>query len=435
MKSFLPASLVTAFFFIQAAPSQAENWPRFRGPNGSGISSETGVALEWSAEKNMKWSTDLPGMGSSSPIVWGDRVFVTTYSGYGVPDASNSIKDLKRNLVALDKNSGEIIWAKELPGVGDSEDPYFGFLNEHGYASNTPVTDGESIFCFFGKGGVVAFDWEGNQLWEKPVGTLYSSKRWGSASSPILVDDLVIVKAGDEARAVFAFDKKTGEEKWKAEGSVLEQTYGTPVLHKVSDDRTDIIVAGTGEVWGMNPETGALRWFSEMGLTGNISASPVVDGDQLVLFGGFPRTMGIGLKLGLKGDVSKEAKLWENNKVKAYMTSPIFHKGKLYFIRDEGIACCADPVKGELIYEERLPDASGTRGKGKPFYASPILVDGHILAVSRTAGTYVIEAKPEYNLVRKNVIEGDETRFQGTPAVSDGLIFLRSEKTLYCIGK
>ncbi|MGY8643041.1 MAG: outer membrane protein assembly factor BamB family protein [Verrucomicrobiales bacterium] len=426
-------ALVTALLIPSIGRS--EEWPRFRGENGSGVSSDQEVALEWSAEKNMAWSRDLPGMGSSSPIAWGDRVFVTCYSGYGIPDGSNSIADLKRHVVALNRETGEIVWTANVAGAGGSEDPFVGFLGEHGYASNTPVTDGKSVFCFFGKAGVVAFDFDGKELWRKPVGTMHSQKRWGSASSPILVGDMLIVKAGDESRAVYGFDKRTGEEKWKAEGSVLEQTYGTPVVHRVDDSRTDLIVAGTGEVWGMNPETGGLRWFSEMGLKGNISSSSVVEGDQLILFGGFPRTMGLGMKLGLKGDVSGKATLWENTKVKAYMTTPIFHNGHLYFIRDEGIACCADPVKGELIYEERLPEASGTRGKGKPFYASPVIVNGHLLAVSRTAGTFVIEAKPAFNLVRKNVIEGDETRFQGTPAISDGQIFLRSEKTLYCIAK
>ncbi|NNE92846.1 MAG: PQQ-binding-like beta-propeller repeat protein [Verrucomicrobiales bacterium] len=414
---------------------QAENWPRFRGPNGSGKSRATGVPLEWSESKNLKWKYDLPGPGSSSPIIWGDKVFVTCYSGYGHDGGSPSIMELKRHLIALNRDTGERLWEKTVEGVRE-EDPYFNFMEEHGYASNTPATDGELVFCFFGKAGVVAFDFEGNQLWKAPVGAMHSSKRWGSASSVVLFEDLVIVKAGDESRAVVAFDKFTGAEVWTAESGMFEQTYGTPVLHKVSEDRTDLIVAGVGEVWGMNPSSGGLRWFAKTNLLGNISSSPVIsdDGSMMVLFGGFPRTLGIGLEIGKKGDVTDSAVIWENNDVKSYMTIPVFHEGKLYFVRDEGIACCADPKAGTILYEERLAHTQGRGGRGKPFYASPVLVDGHVLAVSRTAGTFVIEAKPKLNLVRTNFIEGDETRFQGTPAISDGKLFLRSEKAIYCIG-
>ncbi len=425
-------SLIVTLAFSTTAFS--ENWARYRGENGSGISKDSAVPLTWSSGENIKWKTELPGPGSSSPIVWEDRVYLTCFTGYG-GDLGANIEDLKRHLIAIDRNSGEIVWKYSVGSDPLTEDPYEGFLPEHGYASNTPVTDGERIYCFFGKGGVAAVSMDGKELWKKNVGGLHSQKRWGSASSPILLDGKLIVKAGDESRALYAFDAKSGEEVWKAEGSVLEQTYGTPAVHKVSDDRTDLIVAGTGEVWGVNPDTGKLRWFSEIGLTGNISSSPVINGNTMVLFGGFPRTMGVGLKLGLKGDATESSRLWENVDVKAYMTAPLFHDGKLYFIRDEGIACCADPEKGELIYEERLPFDGASRGKGKPFYASPILVNGHIVAVSRTSGTFVIEAKPEFNLVRTNVIDGDDGRFQGTPAVSGGNLFLRSETAVYCVGE
>ena len=304
-----------------------DNWPRFRGPNGTGISSgdSSTLPLEWSDEKNLKWKTKLPGPGSSSPIIWGDRVYVTYYSGYGTGDDSGSPADLKRHLVALDRADGNILWDKSVAAPdADVVDPFNGFLTEHGYASNTPVTDGKRVYCFFGKAGVVAFDWDGKQLWQQPVGTMYSGKRWGSASSPILHNGKVIVKAGDENRAVYAFNAEDGEEIWKAEGSVLEQTYGTPALQQVSKDRTDLIVAGTGEMWGMNPDTGTLRWFSEMGLTGNISSSPVIHGDTAVIFGGFPRTMGAAFKLGMKGDVTGKATLWENVDVKSLHDSAHF---------------------------------------------------------------------------------------------------------------
>jgi len=419
-----------------ALPASAfpDEWPRFRGPNGTGIASGKPIPLEWSATENVAWKTELPGPGSSSPIVWGDRVYVTCYTGYG--DGSESgIEELRRHLVAINRETGAILWTTATGPDPLVEDPYEGYINEHGYASNTPATDGERIYCFHGKAGVYAFDWDGEQVWHAPTGDLHSQKRWGSASSVILHEDTVIVKAGDEARAILAFDADTGEEKWRAEGSVLEQTYGTPALHRVDEERTDLIVAGTGEVWGVNPATGKLRWFSSMGLTGNISSSPVIADDRVYLFGGFPRTMGLAMQLGNKGDASGQALLWENAEVAAYMTAPILHEGHLYFIRDNGIACCADPVKGELLYEERLPFDTSRLGKGQPFYASPVLANGHLVIPSRRAGTFVIAARPEFEVVAINYLDGDDGRFQGTPAVSDGDLFLRSETALYRISK
>ncbi len=426
-------SVIGSIFISQAGET---DWPRFRGPDGGGKSAAaTNIPLEWSESKNLKWKLELPGPGSSSPIIWGDRVYITAYSGYGTGAAGETMDQLERHLLAIDRATGEVLWQADAPSTHPQEDPFDGFLDEHGYASNTPTTDGERIYCFYGKGGVIAYDWDGQKLWHQPVGDLHSRKRWGSASSPILHGDKLFVKAGDEGRAVYAFDTKTGEQLWVAEGSVLEQTYGTPTLHRVSEDRTDLIVGAVGEVWGINPDTGKLKWLSETQLTGNVSSSPVVAGDSMYLFGGFPRTMGVSLRLGLKGDVSDSARIWENVKVKAYMTAPIYHDGYLYYIRDEGIACCADPVKGEIIYQERLAESSGQRGRGKPFYGSPILAQGHILATSRTAGTFVIEAKPEFNLVRVNQIDGDEGRFQGTPAVSGGDLVLRSETAVYCFAQ
>lgn len=422
---------------FSTAFTQASNWPRFRGPNGTGIADgeTSGVPLRWSDTENLKWKTALPGPGSSSPIVWGNRVYVTCYTGYGDGSEGGSPADLKRHLIALNRADGKILWNKAIAADGAVEDPYESFITEHGYASHTPVTDGERVFCFFGKSGVFAFDWEGRQVWRQPVYRLPSSRKWGSASSPILHQGKVIVKAGDEALAVLAFDAESGKKLWEIEDEGLDQHFGTPVLDRVTGTRTDLVLAVNGKVSGIDPATGKTRWFSKMGLTGGMTSSPVVFGDRMVLLGGFPKTKGSAFRLGLNGDVSDQAPLWENAKVKTYLTTPIVHDGRLYYIREEGIACCADPESGELVYEERIEGAvSGSTGKGNPCYASPVLVNGHLVVVSRTAGTFVIEAKPEYKLVRINKLEGDKSRFQGTPAVSDGEIFLRSDEAVYCFG-
>ncbi|MCB1086085.1 MAG: PQQ-like beta-propeller repeat protein, partial [Verrucomicrobiae bacterium] len=236
------------------------------------------------------------------------------------------------------------------------------------------------------------------------------------------------------SHAIYALDKATGEEKWKWQTDSLSSIYGTPVISTV-EGRDDLIIGVSGEIWGMNPDTGKLRWFAGTGLTGNIAPSPVIAGDRIVQFGGYPSTMGVGIKAGGKGDVTQSHRLWQNNDAKSYLTSPVFHEGHLYWVSDAGIACCANPDTGELLYETRLEGASGQGGRGKPFYASPVIVNGHLLAVSRTAGTFIIEAKPEFTQVRVNRIGGDDSRFQGTPAISDGRLYLRSDKALYCIGQ
>jgi len=432
LRILLPLLLVLA-----TSPTQAGNWPRFRGPNGTGIADgeTSSVPLKWSDTENLQWKTALPGPGSSSPIIWGDRVYVTCYTGYGDGSEGGSPADLKRHLIALDRSDGKILWDVVIPADGAVEDPYESFITEHGYASHTPVTDGERVFCFFGKSGVFAFDGEGRQVWRQPVHRLPSSRKWGSASSPILYQGKVIVKAGDEALAVFAFDAESGKKLWEIEDEGLDQHFGTPVLNRVNETRTDLILAVNGKISGIDPATGKTQWFSKIGLTGGMTSSPVIFDDKVVLLGGFPKTKGSAFRLGLGGDVSDQAPLWENAKVKTYLTTPIFHGGRLYYIREEGIACCADPESGELFYAERIEGAaSGSMGKGNPFYASPVLVNGHLLAVSRTAGTFVIEAKPEYKLVGINKLEGDKSRFQGTPAVSEGQIFLRSDEAVYCLG-
>lgn len=409
-------------------------WPRFRGSNGGGTAPATGVPLQWSATENLKWKTSLPGPGSSSPIVWGGRVFVTGYSGYGTGEKDAAPKDLVRHLVCLDLTTGRMLWTADEPAA-QPEDPYEGYLPEHGYASSTPATDGSRIYCFFGKSGVAAFDFEGKKLWSAPTGTKSSGMTWGSAASVVVHDGVVVVNAGDEARAVLAFDAATGREVWRMEHPMLEQTYATPVLHPLSPDRTDLLVAVRGELRGLDPKTGAVRWFAKSPVTGNLSAGPVVlSGNRIALFGGFPRTLGTVFSGGGEGDRGDSALLWESQTAKSYLPLPVERDGLLHWVTEDGIAACARAETGELLYRERLDVASGT-GKGMAFYASPILVGNHLLATSRTAGTFVIETGPVFKLFGVNRIEGDPTRFQGTPAVAGGLLLLRSEEALYAIGK
>ena len=401
------------------------DWPQFRGPNAQGISSET-VPVKWSETENLKWSLDLPGPGSSSPVISGDSVFVTSYSGEG--------ESLERHLQRIDLRSGKPLWEKRIP-VDYTEDPARGYINEHGWASNTPVTDGKSVFCFFGKAGVYAFDFEGKELWKAKTGSDSSRKQWGSASSPILYQDLLIVPAGDETRAIIAFHKLDGKEVWRFDSGTMEETYGTAVLAPVSDQRTDLVFASPTRWIALNPETGEQIWFAEYNLPGNMSNTTHLSGDILTVSGGFPRTARVAIKTGGTGDRSAEL-LFDTQKPATYMTMPVEKDGVLYWVSDSGIAFAAEPGVSEPLWESRIPNLDGEGGRGKPFYASPILAGGKIYAVSRANGTFVIEpSRAGLEVLAQNRISDDDSIFNATPAVSNGVLLIRSQKRLYCIGK
>ena len=284
------------------------DWTRFRGPNGTGIS-ESAVPTEFGLEQNLKWKLELPGKGVSSPIVVGDKVFVTCYSGYGITRGEGSIEDLKRHLLCVDRKSGQIVWQKTVDSVPE-EDPYTGAgVPAHGYASQTPVSDGERVYTFFGKSGVVAYDLDGEKLWQKSVGTDSGRQHWGSAASPIIYGDLVIVNASDEAESLFAFDKLTGEEKWKSHADGYASTWGTPALAP-GKEGTDVVLAVPGEIWALNADTGKLRWYAP----GNDGAShSVVILDQVAysVGGGRSGSSGIAVKTGGEGDIGDP--VWKNN--------------------------------------------------------------------------------------------------------------------------
>ncbi|MEM1295509.1 MAG: PQQ-binding-like beta-propeller repeat protein [Verrucomicrobiota bacterium] len=421
MKTLQLLAASIAFGLVSSSTMLAD-WTQFRGANLAGMSEES-VPVSWSAEENLKWKTKLPGMGSSSPIVSGDAVFITSYTGEG--------GGIQRHLTRIDRTTGEVVWDKTVP-VWHTEDPPRGYITEHGYASNTPVTDGTAVYCYFGKAGVYAFDFEGNQLWKAETGKMSSGKKWGSASSPILYEDLVIIPAGDELRAILALNKADGKEVWRAEGDRMEQTYGSPLLVKVDESRTDLVYALAGEFWGLNPSSGKLRWFAEYNLPGNMSNSPVLSGDVITISGGFPRTARVAIKVGGKGDRSGEI-LYDTQKPATYMTAPVGKDGVLYWVSDSGIAFAAKAGESEPLFEERVPGISG--GRGKAFYASPILAGGKIYAQSRYNGLFVIEpASDGLEVVSHNKL-GDETAFNGTPAVSGGNLFVRSQTHLYCIGE
>ena len=420
------APLTITLLTLSLTTAALADWPRFLGPQGAATANDPAAQLTWSDSKNIAWETELPGPGNSSPIVIGNDIFITCYSGYALERSNpGEIEKLTRHLLRIDAKNGKILWDQKVKAV-QPEDTYKGYITEHGYASNTPVSDGVRVFVHHGKSGVYAYDMNGKQLWQKDVGRDSSNKRWGSASSPILHKNLVIVNAAEESQTLYAFDKVTGEEKWKAEGSQLQLTYGTPRII----NGNELLLAVPNEIWGLNPDTGKMKWLCETPFGGNISPSVVYGDGTAFAFGGFPKKGSVAVKTGGKGDVTDEHRLWVKDRT-PYVSTPVYHAGHLYWVSKDGIAECQNATTGETVYKERLKSSTAA----PKFYASPVLVNDTMVMVSRNAGTFTYRAGTTFQQTGQNVIAKDDSEFNGTPAIANGTLYLRSNQALYAIGK
>lgn len=460
---------------IGIVSSARADWARFRGPNGSGVAEDKeATPATWSDKENLKWKIALPGSGVSCPIVVGDKVFVTCYSGYGVSrEAMGSEKDLKRHLLCIDRATGKTLWEKVVPSAV-AEDPYQGMgVPQHGYASHTPTSDGKNVYVFYGKSGVLAYDMSGNQLWQTSVGTSSDDREWGSSSSPIVFEDLVIVPAGPEGRAIVGLDKYTGKEQWRSDADTLGNVWGTPALAKVADS-TELVIGAPSEIWGLNPKNGKLRWYCNYVDSDQFSSSVVVDGDTVFAVEG--RGGGsIAVKAGGKDDVSNAAQVVWKGRDSSSFASPIIYQGRMYYVSRRTITCL-DAKTHDMIFEGRFkgpngeaaapaqgpgggaggfgaggggpggpggPGGAGGRGGrggggggggfGSTDYGSPVIADGKIYFVARNGDAYVLEAGTEFKQIAVNRVTTETEEFSATPAISGGELFIRSNKHLYCV--
>lgn len=478
LRGMLRKALITVCCVMTIAAAAASDWPRFRGPNGTGISSDTDpLPTTFSDTENLKWKVALPGPGVSCPIVVGDKVFVTCYSGYGLDrERLGDMKDLKRHMVCIDRNTGMTLWEKTVDAVLP-EDAFTGMgVPEHGYASHTPVSDGTNVYAFFGKAGVYAWDLNGEELWHTSVGTSSDDRTWGSSSSPIVHEDVIVVPAGPESRAIFGLDKKTGKELWKAESDSLGNVWGTPSVSKIDDTRSDIVIGAPYEIWGINPATGKLKWYCNAMETDQFNSSAVVADGVIYAFEG--RGGGsIAIKAGGKGDVTGTNVVWSGNDSNRFAT-PIVYEDRIYLISG-GTAKCLNAADGTEIFQARLqggaaagsddrgPRGPGASGGGRPGgpggpgipggpgpgqppfgggrggfggfgggrsdYSSPVLGDGKIYYVTRGGDVHVLKASDTFEKLATNRLASDSEDFSATPAISNGQIFFRSNKHLYCV--
>ena len=399
----------------------AVDWPRFRGPGGSAKSDEKQLPVNWSSQENIVWKTELPGHGTSSPITSGNKVFLTCYSGYGLDESDpGDQQNLLRHVLCLDRTSGKVLWTDEVaPKLPEQE--YQGFQALHGYASSTPATDGERLFVFFGISGVRAYDLSGKPLWQTSLGT--KTHNWGSATSPVLYKNLVIVNSSVENGSLVALNKADGSEVWRTAG--MRSSWNTPVLVDVPGGEQELAISVKGQILGIDPDTGDLLW-SCSGIDDYVCPSVVAEKGIVYAIGGRSATA-LAVRAGGQGDVTESHRLWIA-KAGSNVSSPVVHEGYLYWVSDRGVAHCLDAKTGEILYQERLPNAGRV-------YASVTLGDGKLYAVTREKGTFVLAAGPEFKLLAQNDLSPDDSIFNGSPAVSNGQLLLRSDRYLYCIGK
>ena len=437
-------SLAILLLLIAHQGAYSADWSRFRGPNGAGLSGDPAPPIHWGDNQNIAWKVDLPGPGSSSPIIVGDKLLLTCWTGYGLSrEEPGDQTKLVRHLLCIDRHTGETLWRRSVASEHTEED-YQGMLAQHGYASHTPVSDGERVFAYFGRSGMVAYDLPGNELWRFNCGQGAGAKEWGSAASPILYDNLVIVAALAESSALIALDKASGEEAWRYELEGLNGSWSTPVLVESKEGRIDLLLAAPQKMVGLDPATGSERWTTGGVDHDSVSTSPLVHDDMAYLLAG--RGGSVAVRAGGEGDANDTHFIWRGAH-RGGIGMPIYFEGRLYWVNPSGINCI-DAATGDRIYQARFEKATlaadpapeppegrprGRRGRFRTMpYSSPVAVGDLLYAFARSGEAYVVRLGEEFEQIATNLL-GDGGDFSATPALSDGALYMRSSKMLYCI--
>lgn len=397
-----PARVLTA--------AAAENWPQYRGPGGLGVSQERGLPTRWGADAGVLWKTPLPGPGHSSPVVWGERVFLTAYRPPKGPSRAQLL------VLSVDARTGKMLWEREVP-VGQIE-PVGG---ANAPASPTPATDGRRVYVYFGSYGLVCFDFDGRKVWEKPLGA--GGGEWGSASSPVLHGGLLLVNsAAGEEGFLLAVDKETGRTVWRVEHERPATSFATPVVWKAAGGE-QVVVSGSGHVRGFDPRTGRELW-RVAGMPKGAAPTPVYAHGLLYAASNSQPNFIVAIRPGGRGDVTRTHVAWRHDKGVISVPSPVVVGDHLFALRDGGIMTCLDARSGAVVWQERLP----ARGN---YFASPVAAGGRIYVVNEDGEVTVVAAGPVYEPVASNRM-GERT--MASPAISGGRIFIRTDEHLYCIG-
>jgi outer membrane protein assembly factor BamB len=419
--------------------ARADNWPQFRGANAAGVSGEGGLPAEWAADKNIRWKVPIPGVAWSSPIVWGDRVFVTTAASekeperprpglyFGgerpkPPDAS-----FRWEVICLDAATGKMLWRKTAR-EGKPNTPVH---LKNTYASETPVTDGARVYAYFGSAGLYCYDFAGELLWQKDLGTFKTRFGWGTASSPTIDADRLYVQCDSETDSfLVALDKQTGREVWRVPRDE-KSSWSSPFLWQTKP-RSELVTCGTNRVRAYDPASGKLLW-ELAGMSSIVSPTPFAANDLLYVSSGYVmdskkplfaiRPGGSG-DLSLAGDATSNASIaWCQKQAGPYIPSPLVIGDYVYVLYDMGFFACYHARTGEPVYGKQRLDS-------RNFTASPWSYGGKIFCLAEDGTAHVLQAGPEFKVLSKNSIPD---MFMASPAIANGSLFLRSIGHLYCI--
>ncbi|PYP89905.1 MAG: serine/threonine protein kinase [Blastocatellia bacterium AA13] len=443
------AVILLAIVVPIAAQKQSvrDNWPSFRGEHAAGVADGQNLPDQWDGEKgtNIKWKTSIPGLSHSSPVVWADQIFVTTAISsrgsatfkkglYGDGDASDDRSPHKWKLYSLDRRTGKILWEQVAFEGPPREKRHI----KSTYANATPATDGRYVIAFFGSQGIYAYDMKGTPIWKRDLGRLNAGAydlpdyEWGTASSPIIYKNLVIVQCDQQQDSfVTALDIKTGATIWKTTREELP-SWGTPTVYS-GKTRNELITNAPNFIRGYDPDTGKELW--RLGGSSKITApTPVFAGDFIVVASGRRPEMPIFvIRPGAAGDItlkegqtSNASVVWSKQRVGSYMPTPLIYQGYLYVLRNQGIMSCYDVASGEEKYTERIPH------QGSGFSGSPVASDGKLYLPSEDGDVFIVKAGPRFELLAANHLGQS---LMATPAISGGMIFIRAEKEIFAIGR
>ena len=424
MKNKIIIFVCCAFSFAVASSQERENWARFRGPNGQGVSKETNLPVSWSAEENIAWKAPIPGEGWSSPIIWNDHIFLTT----ATEDGKNC------HVIAIDKKTGEILWDK----IVFTQKPQQHRHDMNSYATPTPVTDGNTVFAVFSGGSFVALDFEGNTLWVNSDLEFYSQH--GLSASPILYNDLLILAVDQSSREepkgvgwhepwdkgyLLALDKNTGKERWRGARGMSRLAHSTPAVMQV--DGKDQIISPAGDViQGFDPADGTLIWT--VASKGEPCVPSPVIGEGLIYSNPSGTDPILAVKPDGKGDCTATHIAWEQRRGAPMMASYLYVKPCLYTCADGGNFSSLDATTGEVLWQLRL-----RTGALNP---SPIYADGKIYAISEQGTTIVLkpsaDPKETAEIISKNELN---EHCRASIAVAGNQLIIRTANQLWCIGK
>ena len=439
---------IFALAAVAAIASQPEgfekNWHHWRGPHATGTAIDANPPTTWSETENIRWKVAIPGTGHAAPIIWENKIFIQTAVKGEAPKEKEQESDddnpfsgffqerrgrggstdmYKFDLIALNRSNGDILWQKTLKEIA----PHEGTHQDATYASNSPVTDGEYIYAYFGSRGLYCVDMMGNLKWEKNVGTMYKSNTFGEGSSPALYGDKIVVLQDHERGSfITALDKRTGDVLWKTDRDE-RTTWSSPIIVE-HNGKAQVVTTGTNRVRSYDLATGELVWDGD-GLTANSIPSPVAADGYVYLMSGFRGSDFQAIHLAqATGDITdSDAIVWKYNRDTPYVPSPLLYKGIIYFLKsNNGILTAFNVETGQVYYgPQRLQGVSGV-------YASIVGASDRVYIAGRGGTVNVIQHGPEFKVLAENKLDDS---FNASPAIVGSELYLRGGQYLYCIAE